>query len=293
MKVLKVLEKNQIKGTFFISSKLIDETGYLDSQQIRNIKKKGHEIGSHTKTHARLITMDKKKALSELITSKAEIEKIIGHEIFGFSYPFGKFNEMLKALVKLSCYKYARTVKFGAINSPPRDWFEWNPSMIAEGRGGYRKKFFLKYFRFVSSWVFTRGFPRNWIETAHYMFKIIYAKKGFFHLWGHSRSLCQYNDLKKLDKFLLYVSKLPDIWFARNIDIFHYEMTKKYTSIRINEDARKRKEIIIEINPKIEPTVFTIEIEKPNSSLTFKSDHLSIQKSYQGKKLLVTFFPMR
>jgi len=293
MKVLKVLEKHNVKGTFFISSGLIGEGGYLNCQQIRDITKKGHEIGSHAQTHQRLSAMGEKQVLLELVTSKADIEELIGKEIFGFSYPFSKFDERIKALVKFANYKYARTGEFGNISCPPQDWFEWHPCLIAQGRGGYRKKYFLRYFWFVPPWVFLASdFPRDWEEVTNYLFKIAYARGGFFHLWGHSRSICEKDDLKRLDRFLSSMSNFSDIWFARNIDIYRYEMTKRFTSIRINRVASKKTEIAIEINPKIEPTAITLEIEKPDSSVTFKFGHLSIQKHYQGKRLLVTFSPV-
>jgi len=293
MKVLKVLEKHHMKGTFFVLSGLIGKAGYLDCQQIRGITKKGHEIGSHGQTHQKLCKLDEKQVLSELVTSKTYIEELIGKEIFGFSYPFGGFDKKIKELVKITNYKYARTVRFGTISCPPRDWFEWNPSLMAQGRGGFRKKLLPRYFRAVRPRVFfARGYPRNWVEIAHYMFKNAYTRRGLFHLWGHSCTLCENDDLKMLDKFLLRVSSFSDIWFARNKDIFHYEITKRLASIRINRVASKKTEITLEINPKIESTPITLEIEKPDSLVTFKSDHLSIKKYYRGKKLLVTFSPL-
>jgi len=292
MKVLKILEKHQVRGTFYITSDLVGEAGYLDCQQILDIVKKGHEIGSHSQTHQKLGTMDKKQVLSALVTSKADIEELTGTEIFGFSYPFGCFDKRIKALAKLANYKYARTTRFGTISCPPRDWFEWDPSLIAQGRGGYRKKFFHRNFRFMSPRaLFARGFPKDWVEVAHYMFKSAYARGGLFHLWGHSRILRENADLKRLDDFLLSILNYSDIWFTRNIDILRYEMMKRFTSIRTNRTASKKTEIAIEINPEIEPTAITVEIEKPDSMLTFRADHLSIQKRDQGKKLLVTFSP--
>ena len=87
MKILKVLDKYHMKGSFFISSELIGKAGYLDRKQILDISRKGHEICSHGQTHQKLIKMDKKHLLSALVTSKAEIEEQIGEKIFGFSYP--------------------------------------------------------------------------------------------------------------------------------------------------------------------------------------------------------------
>jgi len=271
----------------------VGESGYLDCQQIREIAKKGHEIGSHGQTHQNLCTMDEKQVLTELVTSKTDIEELINKEILGFSYPFGYFDNRIKALIKLTNYKYARTGKFGNISFPPLDWFEWNPCSLAQGKGGYRKKFHLRYFQFLNlQALFKRSFPKDWVEIAYCMIRRAYTKGGLFHLWGHSTSLSKKDDLKKLDMFLSSVSNFPDIWFARNKDIFRYEMTKRFTLVRINRVARKKTEIAIEINPKIEPTAITVEVEKPDSSVTFTADHLSIQKRYQGKRLFVTFSPV-
>ncbi|MBU1061872.1 MAG: polysaccharide deacetylase family protein [Candidatus Omnitrophica bacterium] len=70
-------------------------------------------FGAHTKTHRDLRTLDDEEVLEELRGSKKEIEKRLGTEIAGFSYPFGVFDERVKALAEKAGFKYARTTVQG------------------------------------------------------------------------------------------------------------------------------------------------------------------------------------
>ncbi len=79
-------------------------------------------FGAHTKTHRDLCTLDDDEALRELAGSKKEIEEKLGTEIAEFSYPFGTFDERVKALVKKAGFAYARTSLKG-FNRPSTDRF--------------------------------------------------------------------------------------------------------------------------------------------------------------------------
>jgi peptidoglycan/xylan/chitin deacetylase (PgdA/CDA1 family) len=48
----------------------------------------------------------------ELTNSKAILENITGQAVDAFSYPFGRFNQTVTALVKESGYKHAYTMNY-------------------------------------------------------------------------------------------------------------------------------------------------------------------------------------
>ena len=85
----------------------------LGWKKIKEMKKSGIDFGAHTKTHKNLCMLGDDEALEELIGSKREIEKGLGEEVRYFSYPFGIFDERVKALVKKAGFKYARSTRKG------------------------------------------------------------------------------------------------------------------------------------------------------------------------------------
>jgi peptidoglycan/xylan/chitin deacetylase (PgdA/CDA1 family) len=69
------------------------EQSHLTSNQIREISQLGHEIGSHTQTHANLVFLNDKDLSSELHDSKKILEDITGKSVTSLSFPHGSWNK--------------------------------------------------------------------------------------------------------------------------------------------------------------------------------------------------------
>jgi peptidoglycan/xylan/chitin deacetylase (PgdA/CDA1 family) len=65
---------------------------HLSKGQIREISDCGHEIGSHTMTHADLTMLPMHDLERELRDSKAVLEEITGRPVVSLSFPFGSWN---------------------------------------------------------------------------------------------------------------------------------------------------------------------------------------------------------
>ncbi|HEX3020117.1 MAG TPA: polysaccharide deacetylase family protein [Chitinispirillaceae bacterium] len=72
---------------------IFDGQNHLNKQQIRELSDHGHEIGSHTLTHANLTFLNDKDLEKELIDSKKILEDITGKEVKTISFPYGSWNE--------------------------------------------------------------------------------------------------------------------------------------------------------------------------------------------------------
>lgn len=112
--VIKILSKFKIKCTIFCVTHL-KKHPYTNEQllaseheKIQELHDLGHEIGSHTCTHPRLIDVSPEKLVFELRVSKKKLESIVGSEIMGFAYPYSLLNSKVKEEVK-KYYSYART----------------------------------------------------------------------------------------------------------------------------------------------------------------------------------------
>ena len=62
---------------------------------VLEIHKRGHEIGTHSKTHKYMSKLSKEEIVNELTSSKDKIESIIGAPVCLFRAPFGDYNNLL------------------------------------------------------------------------------------------------------------------------------------------------------------------------------------------------------
>jgi peptidoglycan/xylan/chitin deacetylase (PgdA/CDA1 family) len=97
-----VLEAYGVKATLFPIAGFIGRRSewdalplqqHLSKAQIREISDCGHEIGSHTMTHADLTMLPMHDLEGELRDSKAALEDITGRPVVSLSFPFGSWNK--------------------------------------------------------------------------------------------------------------------------------------------------------------------------------------------------------
>ena len=97
-----------IPFTAFVSADLLDQEGYITTEQLKEMSKNPLvTIGSHGCTHRCLDLLSKDEQLYELSESKKKIETIIGKEVKYFAYSNGRFAKNTKRLVRKAGYKYA------------------------------------------------------------------------------------------------------------------------------------------------------------------------------------------
>lgn len=109
-----ILEKYNFKTTQYIISQTYTYDDYMSVDEIESLRRNGHEIASHSQTHADLAKIDENDLLKELRDSKTELEQFYG-DIKDFSYPFGSFNDNARSLAS-QIYRSVRTVEPGINN---------------------------------------------------------------------------------------------------------------------------------------------------------------------------------
>jgi peptidoglycan/xylan/chitin deacetylase (PgdA/CDA1 family) len=85
----------------------------MDQSQIREWLAAGHQIGSHSAAHPKLSCQPLGRVREEIVGSKKRLEDLFGIPINHFSYPFGKYNKAVRAVVVEAGYHTACTMKFG------------------------------------------------------------------------------------------------------------------------------------------------------------------------------------
>ncbi len=126
---LEILNRRKLQAVLFLVANLIGKNNewdlrdgeviepLMDAAQVRTWLAAGHEIGSHTLTHARLSRLSLRDAQEEISASKKRLEDLFDVPIQHFCYPYGEYDEHVRNLVMEAGYQTACTTEFG-INTP-------------------------------------------------------------------------------------------------------------------------------------------------------------------------------
>ena len=85
----------------------------LSWHEVRLMQAAGHEVGSHSMTHALMPQCNDDELKFEIATSKLRLEAELNTEIFSYCYPNGDFDERSIASVKDAGYHNAVTTLWG------------------------------------------------------------------------------------------------------------------------------------------------------------------------------------
>ena len=86
--ILKILEENNAKITFFMVGDWIDKY----PEAVRKICDAGHEIGTHSDTHPHVNNLSYEENIKEIEKSNDKIEKITGTRTNLYRTPYGEYN---------------------------------------------------------------------------------------------------------------------------------------------------------------------------------------------------------
>ena len=208
IKLIEIMDKNGLKGTFNINSACIakEDKVYAPGAPQRRLSKSrvlalykdsGHEVAVHSKTHPWLETLPTATVAKEIIDDRVALEEIFGTIIRGMAYPMGTFSDDVVAVLKSAGILYARTTISTKKFDIPRDWLRLtatcrhkDPDLMPLAE------------KFVNMQV--KNHPQ------------------MFYLWGHSYEFEDADNWNVIEEFAEYVGGKEDIWYATNIEIFEY-----------------------------------------------------------------------
>jgi peptidoglycan/xylan/chitin deacetylase (PgdA/CDA1 family) len=111
-----VMERNNLKATVFCLGSHFGETSqwdiysgntHLSKNEIRELAAAGHEIGSHSLTHAYLPFLSSTEVQRELADSKSILEDITGKAVTSLSFPYGGWNTRIWNIARETGYTAA------------------------------------------------------------------------------------------------------------------------------------------------------------------------------------------
>ena len=140
IRLIRLLEKYGMRGTFHICSGLLGESGELiregvtvgygkiPKNEIKSVYQ-GHEVSAHTVTHKRLTELSDTEIIREVEDDRAWLSELVGYEVCGLAYPFGARDERVMSLIRNNTgVRYARTSGTSRGFGMPSDMLALSPS---------------------------------------------------------------------------------------------------------------------------------------------------------------------
>jgi peptidoglycan/xylan/chitin deacetylase (PgdA/CDA1 family) len=88
------LERNDWRGHFFVTTDWIGQPGFLNPVQIRELRKRGHVIGSHSRSHpSRMSHLGDEELARQWSQSCAVLSEILGERVVVASVPGGYYSK--------------------------------------------------------------------------------------------------------------------------------------------------------------------------------------------------------
>ena len=120
--ILDILDKHNIKATFFLVGSWIDDNEDL----VKEIHNRGHEIGNHSNTHISFTYISNEEKIDEIVVTSKKIKNLTGQEVNLFRPPFGHVDkDTMNTCKSLGYYTLKWDVDSG-------DWKNIGPVNVVE-----------------------------------------------------------------------------------------------------------------------------------------------------------------
>lgn len=209
LRLMELMKKYGVKGTFNVSSELFrDEgtqpTGYwprLALSEFENYKREGVEVAVHGTTHRDFTKITESELVYEIMSDKHNLEKIFGGVVRGAAYPYGSFNDLAVEKLRASGIKYCRTVWSDYSLNMPTDWLRLRPT--AHHKDEHLPEIIEKFLNEDSRDV------------------------RMLYIWGHTPEFTNDNNWEMMEGYLEKLGGRDDIWYATNIEICEYDLAAR------------------------------------------------------------------
>jgi peptidoglycan/xylan/chitin deacetylase (PgdA/CDA1 family) len=112
-----VMARYGFVATDYVVSGFVNRPRYMTAAQVRQMDAEGMVIGSHTVHHVNLAALPVAAEKAEIDGGKAALEKLLGHPVLDFAYPYGGFNAAVVQLVQAAGFRDAVTTMPGRMQT--------------------------------------------------------------------------------------------------------------------------------------------------------------------------------
>ncbi|WP_286082312.1 polysaccharide deacetylase family protein [Parablautia intestinalis] len=219
-RLMEIMDKNGLKGTFNLNSGLFAPEGTVypqgtihrrltGEQAAKLYTDSGHEIAVHGLTHPFLEKLPENMVMWELLKDRENLETKFHTIVRGMAYPFGTYNSVTVDCLKGAGLVYGRTVISSHSFDIPEDWLTLpatchhdDPELMKLAKQ------------------FVEETPRQ--------------NSRMFYLWGHSYEFEEHDNWNVIEEFAAYTGSRDDIWYATNIQIYDYIQAYQRLEFSVN-----------------------------------------------------------
>ncbi len=221
-RLIEIMDKNGIRGTFNINSNLYhpENTPRESGQERLTLSEakelyinSGHEVAVHGFNHTVLDLSEETNIIYEISEDRKALERDYGVVVRGMAYPYGSHNQKVFDCISRCGICYSRNVSSTKNFSFPDNWLAWRPTCH-------------------HSEPELMNLAKKFAETEN-RYPI---KNGMFYLWGHSYEFDRNNNWNVIEEFCQYMGGREDIWYATNIEIFDY--VQAYNRLQVSFDGQ-------------------------------------------------------
>jgi peptidoglycan/xylan/chitin deacetylase (PgdA/CDA1 family) len=118
------LLEHGLRASVYLTTGTRDGHATLDPRQLDALAHDPEqvEIGAHSVTHPRLDELTPASIATEVRTSKAQLEQLLGREVSSFAYPYGCYDRWVRHAVIQADYRSAVAVKNALSHTDDDPW---------------------------------------------------------------------------------------------------------------------------------------------------------------------------
>jgi peptidoglycan/xylan/chitin deacetylase (PgdA/CDA1 family) len=115
--ILPVLRAHHMVATFYIITGRFHEPGFLNQTEVRRLDEAGMDIGAHTRTHVPLNAIGTAEMKNQVLGSRDDLRRVLGHPVQWFAYPFGAFSPAVEQELHAAGFVSAVSTQGGTVES--------------------------------------------------------------------------------------------------------------------------------------------------------------------------------
>ena len=209
IKLVELMNKYNLKGTFNLNSDLLGTRGMLKREcgkvahykiypeDVRSVYE-GHEVAVHTLTHPNLTTLGEKEIIRQVENDRVRLSELAGYEVIGMAYPCGGVNndDRVAQIIKDNTgVKYSRTITLTNNFDRQENVYRYNANCHV------------------------LGFERM-MEMGKKFIEMKPDKEQIFYIWGHAFEM-DYSpeNMVRLEEFFKLIAGKDDIFYGTNKEI--------------------------------------------------------------------------
>jgi hypothetical protein len=217
LKVAERLASRGMSGTFYVAWNH-PKSPEICAADLRELRRMGMEIGSHTWTHGMLTGRPRAAVVEELTKSREALEDLLGEPVTSLSYPEGLFTRMIRSVVPECGYELARTTvafrteaRFDPTRMPitieliPLSRFGHVRHAVRDGNVAG-----------IVRWLRLTRADRDLVGASRAFFDHVLVRGGMFHLYARSWQIDQFGMWRDLELVLDHVARWDDVRYVPN-----------------------------------------------------------------------------